>query len=539
MSVVEGETDQEYGLVPKRGRKTKFPGEKVRDHKRLSNSNEDCHNYKGILMKHKEYQTVEICCNKRCFEMISNQEQQSIFEQYYASASIENRTVYIVNCITEFPAKRKRPRNIEPKQRSVRVFKLANTKVCGKFFKNLLQISHGRINSALKRWKSSNLKDKRSSSKVNQMTPEKIQAMRDHISRFPKYISHYNRETTDALYLDSTLNLKLMYKLFKSNWTAAKPDNGSKQNKLPSIGSYRKVFERMNLKFKPLKSDTCKRCDIFRYKILAGEEVEKNKIARDTHQDKAKYLQQRMKNDFKLAASNISIQAFAFDLQKTYQLPRTSTGSLYYLRNLNMFNLGIHDGATDQGYFNVWLETDGGRGSQEIGTTLINFLETHILPETTSIILWSDSCGGQNRNHKLCILLHHFLASHRTLQTITLRFLQSGHSFMSCDRDFGIVEKAVKKKQSIWTPNEYVAIMRNCRERKKFEVRQVDRLEFMSVEPLLKNITKRENDFRTKEKISWLNTHEIALERENPFLLKMKYDVSCDEVGIFNLSSLL
>ena len=45
----------------------------------------------------------------------------------------------------------------------------------------------------------------------------------------------------------------------------------------------------------------------------------------------------------------------------------------------------------------MWDETEGNKGSSEIGTCLYQHIKS--LPATTtSVILYSDTCSGQNRN---------------------------------------------------------------------------------------------------------------------------------------------
>lgn len=73
-----------------------------------------------------------------------------------------------------------------------------------------------------------------------------------------------------------------------------------------------------------------------------------------------------------------------------------------------------------------------------------------------NLILWSDSCGGQNRNIKLTLMLKALLNDHPTLETIRLRFLESGHSFLPNDTDFGRIEYALKLQQRLYTPDDYM-----------------------------------------------------------------------------------
>ncbi|KAE9522071.1 hypothetical protein AGLY_017531 [Aphis glycines] len=83
------------------------------------------------------------------------------------------------------------------------------------------------------------------------------------------------------------------------------------------------------------------------------------------------------------------------------------------LRQLWLYNTGIFSGKDNQGYCYVWLEGKARRGAQEV-----------------DLVLWSDSCGGQNRNIKIVLLIK-TLFNNTELETITLKYLYPGHSFLS------------------------------------------------------------------------------------------------------------
>lgn len=143
-----------------------------------------------------------------------------------------------------------------------------------------------------------------------------------------------------------------------------------------------------------------------------------------------------------------------------------------------------------------------------------------------NLILWSDSCGGQNRSINLVLMLVHCLQNHSSLQKICLRFLESGHSFLPNDSEFGDVERLLKKHASITTLQQYITVMDNCRKKnKKFIVNRMLPEEFFSVETLTKYTTNRKKDIH-KAKINWMETHEIVIEKSEPLKLKMKKDIN-------------
>lgn len=73
--------------------------------------------------------------------------------------------------------------------------------------------------------------------------------------------------------------------------------------------------------------------------------------------------------------------------------------------------------------------------------------------------------------------------------------------------------------------------MRECRGEKAFDVTEMRTEEFLSAGNLLKNITQRDKEKTTGQKVSWLETHEIILHRDRPFEFHMNYDLQKDKVS--------
>lgn len=161
----------------------------------------------------------------------------------------------------------------------------------------------------------------------------------------------------------------------------------------------------------------------------------------DAHLEQAEALEQQMKIDLANAKTDPELEAMSYDMMKILLMPRLTTSIVYYLRQLILFNLGIHIGSSGKGRFNIWQENEASRGTQELGSCLKKYINNIIAP-VKNLILWSDSCGGQNRSIKLVLMLIHVLQHHSSLETISLRYRLSGHSFLSNDSEFGDFECA-------------------------------------------------------------------------------------------------
>lgn len=154
-----------------------------------------------------------------------------------------------------------------------------------------------------------------------------------------------------------------------------------------------------------------------------------------------------MKNDFERASIDPKLEAISEDMQKILVAPKTPTSVVYYKKQLILYNLGIHVGSIGKGIFNFWMEYEASKGTQEVGSCLKKYIEENIADPVTELIIWADSCGGQNRSIRLVLMLIHILQRHCSLKTNSLRYLETGHTFLPNDSEFGDFECSLKEKE--------------------------------------------------------------------------------------------
>lgn len=129
-------------------------------------------------------------------------------------------------------------------------------KVCREFFLATFNISEAFIRCALKKQTSTGIlkKDQRGKhTPYNRMLPADEAYLKKHITSFPAVQSHYCRQSSTKRYLDSSLNISIMYHMYKEKRVV---DN----RKAVSFEKYRMVFNEFNIGFFKPKKDQCKQC---------------------------------------------------------------------------------------------------------------------------------------------------------------------------------------------------------------------------------------------------------------------------------------
>ena len=89
---------------------------------------------------------------------------------------------------------------------------------------------------------------------------------------------------------------------------------------------------------------------------------------------------------------------FALSISISRKFLEANIGPLYYMSKLCVWNFTIYDMGAHKGRWNLWNETTGCRGSTEIASFLWKFFIMKIEEGVKKFILYSDNCGGQNRN---------------------------------------------------------------------------------------------------------------------------------------------
>ncbi|KAJ8876048.1 hypothetical protein PR048_023956 [Dryococelus australis] len=226
------------------------------------------------------------------------------------------------------------------------------------------------------------------------------------------------------------------------------------QNETPvKEWAYRHIFNtQFSLGFNSPSSDTCSKCDKFDHLLRScgPDTEEKMEIERGEKKQK--------KTNTERASTRTDTIAIVFDLQKTLPTPRLSTNNVCYLRQLWTYNCGIHNLVTGKARMFMRDESTAKRGSQEVGSCLVNCINS-LDDEIKHVIAYADCCAGQNSNVNI-VKFWTYIVEGTNIETVHHKFLEPGHTFNECDQDFGLTEKRKRNEMHVYVPDNWVDVVR-------------------------------------------------------------------------------
>lgn len=404
----------------------------------------------GKLKNEKIFHEQRFCqrsCKKNCVGKVDIGRQREIFQCFYNLPNWSRKTLFLPTLIKCKAVKENLdPILIQKKRNFFNKYYLSDKsgnqcEVCLSFVVKCLQINQSRIFRAQKTTIFNETACEKRGKYPTKITPaDDVSYLKSFIDEFPRYESHYSISNANYQFLSPNFNIQKLYDEYKLVCSK----NG---RNAVSTWKFRHIFNtEFNLKFKPLKIDTCHTCDKIKAEIQSRtNDNEKEQLLKQ--KERHLLFAEKARHDISLAIEkgknpSEKTEVFTFDLQRALELPHLKTNQAYYKRTLAFYNLGIYDEVRKICYMYTWNESLAGRGSQEIASCLYKHFLTFIPAGTLRIELFSDACAGQNRNIKMSVMLKKFFEYSRLeLVSIEQRFFVPGHSHNNCDRSFALIER--------------------------------------------------------------------------------------------------
>ena len=191
-------------------------------------------------------------CALRCYDRVGRAQRQKLFDGFWGMGSFDVQNTYLCGCVKVINIKRHYTSNETSRRKFSRVYYInssgVSARICKTAFLRIHGVSNRRLDQAIKdQLKQGGVpkQDQRGRhTPANKTKEEDLAVIRQHISSFPKYKSHYSRADNPIReYLSPDLSAAKMYALYC--------EYCANERKQPaSQWVYRKVFnEEYNLTF--------------------------------------------------------------------------------------------------------------------------------------------------------------------------------------------------------------------------------------------------------------------------------------------------
>lgn len=177
--------------------------------------------------------------------------------------------------------------------------------------------------------------------------------------------------------------------------------------------------------------------------------------------------------------------------------------------NYCVYNLG-----TDSAMMALWCETVAKRGVDEVASVIMKYITTQYFRlqngASRKLIIWSDRCRGQVNNYPIVCLMK-LLVAEGYFSEVQQKLLPTGHSYMACDRMFGLIEQR-KRVSQVFVPAQWEDLIRNVCPQRPFNVVNMTQRDFYDFK-VLENFIPRPRNLKVTERawfrVTGVNASEI------------------------------
>ncbi|KAG0717042.1 hypothetical protein GWK47_055240 [Chionoecetes opilio] len=476
-------------------------------------------------------------CDDGCFTKLGQEAATQIFKSFWDIGDYDKQNQHLQSLIKEVAIKRKRTmREHSRRSRTYEYYvklRYTETRVCRSAFMSLhgitrkkLQILMGKRILSPTGTPTQDRRGRMGNSKSIVGPP--LDHVHEHIGNLVVTASHYSRaHSPHRRYLETGLTITELHANYVQWMETTYTGEGCVSPRF-----YRTVFTRdYNIVFRPPKTDLCNRCELLKSTIAHKETQEVNVDADiktlEDHQKLAEEVQQLLSSaekESRVAPPDSQLRTICIDLQQTLPCPRLHTGVAYYKRKMWIYNFCVYDLNKKKGNMYVWQMT-ARRGSDEIGSCILKWLESELTDpgnQFKRLRIFCDNCAGQNKNSNIVVMALRLIHA-LTLDKVELVFMVPGHSFLPCDRAFGHIEKKIRKCRHIYSPTDYLRIIRKAVGEEN-NVTVMERTDFYDLRALKSACT-----LRRTQSVGFAKARQLVVDAQYPEGYVMKNTYNFDE----------
>jgi hypothetical protein len=141
------------------------------------------------------------------------------------------------------------------------------------------------------------------------------------------------------------------------------------------------------------------------------------------------------------------------------------------------------------------------------------------------LVLFSDTCGGQNRNQHFSSMCLRAVIDGK-LDTLEHIYMESGHSQMEVDSVHSCIESACRNVD-IHAPTGYYQLVATCRRKNPYQVIVMDTSQFGDYRELSASLIRNRRQ-STSNIVNWLKIKWMKYDRSSPNTIFFRYDYESD-----------
>ncbi|CAH2009765.1 unnamed protein product [Acanthoscelides obtectus] len=470
-------------------------------------------------------------CRLKCNEKISSEERKLIFSDYWSLGDLQRQRDYLAKCMESVTC-RYQYKNSRRASNNAFYFFIRGTKIriCKHFFRATLGITDRPIRTVLEKQRSFT-KGILSGEQIgkhgnhHRVDDDIKTGIRNHINSIPRIESHYCTKDSNREYIEGGKTVAQLHRDYVESCKQAEKPYGN------YLMYSRRFNPEFNISFFLPKKDQCTDCVAFQ--MASGEDRQNLVSDYETHIAEKDLSRQEKKEDKENSESNVIVAVY--DLQAVLQCPRGETSPFYYCSKLNVFNFTIYELKTKDVQCYMWDESEGNRGVCEIGTCVLNYIESlesranQMYNKKIDLIFYSDNCCGQQKNHVMFKIYHHAVQKYNFINSITHKFLIKGHTQNEGDSVHSVIERHVKrslKSGPIFIPAQYVTIIRTSKvSGSPYRVHELNHEDFLDLKDFASTAARSftKNDRNESIKIADIKVVKADKNNPNKILYKASY----------------
>lgn len=184
----------------------------------------------------------------------------------------------------------------------------------------------------------------------------------------------------------------------------------------------------------------------------------------------------------------------------------------------------------------LWDETLSKRGANEIATCVARYLRDLDDRGLREVDLFSDVCGGQNRNTIVFTMLLHTITNAKNLRKIRLHFFETNHGQNEGDSAHSSISTAMALAGDIFIPAQLPPVLKLARRNLPYNITSMNVNDFYDFKSLSEKIRiKSVRKVETGEDVDWTKVKEVMVNKNNIAQLLVKNSHLADDYFVLPL----